>query len=882
MSNIRVISNNNQVRIQFPNEGSIVASTDGELVAANGTGGDDSVKITRVEDSFVVLDVSDFTRIKDSSNAQIGTTRDLTVSNLNTNFLNSGTSITNLGDVTEDTSIDKAAGKKLYLVMDSGRFKVTNIPDADLTDATLNVSQLPNDNIRIRLNRTFQDSPLEADDVTLNQGTGITYGFNGTTVTINGFSGDYDDLTNKPSLATVATSGDYDDLTNLPTIPTDTNIGNTDMTLSGARAVNMNGNDLDFKDGSTSKLLYDDSEDEWVFNVPVVFKQPSAIGEIRLQENPQGGDAAVVLKGPNTNIASDVTFNLPSADGSNGEVLKTNGSGVLSFSSALDGSPTLQAASTADLNGEDFTINVNGGNFFVKESASTRLQVDQTDVVIQGLTFPSSDGSANQVLKTNGSGVLSFVDQTADTNTSLADTDQTLTGGRTINVNQNDLFIKDGSNIKLQFDSSEDEFLFTSPVRFDGGNAGGFIKLRETVMGGTDGVILRAPSGAMSGDVEFRLPNADGTSGSFIKTDGSGNLSFGFAHLSHDSSPQLGGDLDVNGNKIVSASDGDIVIDPNGTGAIILKSDDVRLEGTDTSVEVGTVKLYESDLLGDNFVALKAPLSITSDVTFTLPAADGTDGQVLKTNGSGTLSFGGALTGVNDTITGVTQIKDAGSTRGTVSFYDDAGDNFTALRAADTLSADTVFHLPDADGSAGQFIKTDGSGNLSFGDAGGGTTLTQVYSQSFLDNIGTTKHYLPFKDINEQTTIYQEEAAMFMPFDGKVRSVSIRIPAITGTSGNMTIGVHTINTGNSGMFNSGLWTTEETETVAVANTDDHRSIHFVFDDAQHFEAGDLLAISIQCSTSLFGGSKYVYVSTIIDYDTSSTMPSTSQVLSSNP
>jgi hypothetical protein len=254
---------------------------------------------------------------------------------------------------------------------------------------------------------------------------------------------------------------------------------------------------------------------------------------------------------------------------------------------------------------------------------------------------------------------------------------------------------------------------------------------------------------------------------------------------------------------------------------------------------------------------------------------------VLKTDGSKNLSFTNAIDGVNSDLTGVTDIKDAGATRGTVAFYDDAGDNFTALRAADTLSADTVFHLPTADGSAGQFLKTDGSGNLSFG-AATSTTLTQVYSQSFLDNIGTTKHYLPFKDINEQTTIYQEEAAMFMPFDGKVRSVSIRIPAITGTSGNMTIGVHTINTGNTGLFSAGSWTTEETETVAVATTDDHRSIHFVFDNAQHFEAGDLLTISIQCSTSLFGGSKYVYVSTILDYDTSNTMPASSQVLSSNP
>ncbi len=37
-----------------------------------------------------------------------------------------------------------------------------------------------------------------------------------------------------------------------------------------------------------------------------------------------------------------------------------------------------------------------------------------------------------------------------------------------------------------------------------------------------------------------------------------------------DLTPQLGGNLDVNGNSIVSASNGDIAITPNGTGAVII------------------------------------------------------------------------------------------------------------------------------------------------------------------------------------------------------------------------------------------------------------------------------------------------------------------------
>ena len=42
------------------------------------------------------------------------------------------------------------------------------------------------------------------------------------------------------------------------------------------------------------------------------------------------------------------------------------------------------------------------------------------------------------------------------------------------------------------------------------------------------------------------------------------------------------------------------------------------------------------------------------------------------------------------------------------------GTNFVGLKAANALSASTTFTLPTADGSAGQFIKTDGSGNLAF------------------------------------------------------------------------------------------------------------------------------------------------------------------------
>ena len=67
-----------------------------------------------------------------------------------------------------------------------------------------------------------------------------------------------------------------------------------------------------------------------------------------------------------------------------------------------------------------------------------------------------------------------------------------------------------------------------------------------------------------------------------------------------------------------------------------------QLDVAGTSAAGANLKLYEDTDNGTNFVSLKAPDTIASNVTFTLPAADGTSGQALVTNGSGALSFGNA------------------------------------------------------------------------------------------------------------------------------------------------------------------------------------------------------------------------------------------------
>jgi len=88
-----------------------------------------------------------------------------------------------------------------------------------------------------------------------------------------------------------------------------------------------------------------------------------------------------------------------------------------------------------------------------------------------------------------------------------------------------------------------------------------------------------------------------------------------------DTTPQLGGDLDVNGNDIVSVANGNITITPDGTGKVVIDG-------------------------------------------LSYPTSDGTANQVLKTDGSGNLSFGdvsGGTSWQSSIVTGTTLSAVAGN-----------------------------------------------------------------------------------------------------------------------------------------------------------------------------------------------------------------------------
>lgn len=68
-----------------------------------------------------------------------------------------------------------------------------------------------------------------------------------------------------------------------------------------------------------------------------------------------------------------------------------------------------------------------------------------------------------------------------------------------------------------------------------------------------------------------------------------------FTELSQDATPQLGGNLDVNGQSIVSTSNGNITLAPNGTGYVILT-------GESTQIGAGSGFAALTTASGDNLV----------------------------------------------------------------------------------------------------------------------------------------------------------------------------------------------------------------------------------------------------------------------------------------
>jgi hypothetical protein len=117
--------------------------------------------------------------------------------------------------------------------------------------------------------------------------------------------------------------------------------------------------------------------------------------------------------------------------------------------------------------------------------------------------------------------------------------------------------------------------------------------------------------------------------------------SAGIADVVDDTTPQLGGDLDTNGNDILFADNDKAIF---GTGSDL----EIYHSGLQSFInDAGTGSLLLQTGGSTKVQVVSGGIIVTGDVqadtatiaSLNYPTSDGTNGQVLTTNGSGTLSF---------------------------------------------------------------------------------------------------------------------------------------------------------------------------------------------------------------------------------------------------
>ena len=270
---------------------------------------------------------------------------------------------------------------------------------------------------------------------------------------------------------------------------------------------------------------------------------------------------------------------------------QTEGGGVLTITTPAGG-PEIRSAATAGTNtplNQNLTLGSIGtgsviidtisikDNTILTNNSNANLELSAAgtgNVVLSGLVYPNADGTADQVLSTNGSGVLSWVDSLTNATTFVGDdsTGTAVNPGETFKFvgTQNVTTAVSGDTLTITGPNLS-SYITNSPITVVGDDSTGTtLNTGETIKiaGGTG--ITTAVSGdtitvtAAGGDT---LPSQTSNSGKYLTTDGT-DLSWGtVAGGSADT-----GDFVFTGNEISTASsNADFEVTASGTGRIVLQ-----------------------------------------------------------------------------------------------------------------------------------------------------------------------------------------------------------------------------------------------------------------------------------------------------------------------
>lgn len=341
-------------------------------------------------------------------------------------------------------------------------------------------------------------------------------------------------------------------------------------------------------------------------------------------------------------------------DGVNGNIeLSVNGTGNIYANANLLRVGTNNTAATITTQGTgDVTINTNSGtnSGFIKinNGSNSNIEIEPNgtgDVFLTTDTVRIGDQNATATITTYGTGDL-VLNTNTGTDTGSITIANGLNGHITVEpngtgdvrVNSDTLRVGDANTATtITTNGTGDLTLSTN----EGNNSGTI-----AIANGSNGNITVAPNG--TGKVYLdtdtvRIGDLD--LAATITTNGTGNLT-----LSTNSGTNSGSIVIANG------ADGNITIETNGTGDVLVNADTLRIgdnNATATITTRGTGDLVLSTNTGTNSGTFTISNGVDGNIAlqpngngrvrfynaYNFPGADGAAGQVLTTNGSGVISW---------------------------------------------------------------------------------------------------------------------------------------------------------------------------------------------------------------------------------------------------
>jgi hypothetical protein len=471
---------------------------------------------------------------------------------------------------------------------------------------------------------------------------------------------------------------------------------------------------------------------------------PDSLEKVYIVKNATSGSHTVQFKTASgtgvTFAATEKTSKLVFADGTN--IVDTGFAAGVAADDISEGDAAVTiATSSGDITIDspaDIVLDADGADVFLKDAGTTYGSLTNSSgnlIIKSGTTTAATFSGANVTLAgTVGSGAITStgtVQGTTITATTafVPDASDGAALG-TSSLEFSDLFLADAAVINL----GDDQDVTITHVADTGIllNAASVIQFRDsglTIGSNADGDLDIVSDGTAVDSINVESAGGitldAGTAGSGIIYEDDGTEMMRIHNSSSDviiESKVSDKDIIIkgpDGGSTVSA----LTLDMSAAGAASFNAGVTANAGIETkngATGAGFVKFFEDSDNGTNAITLQGPAS-TSDVTFTLPSADGSNNHVLKTDGSGNLSFAAQSVSsiAADDISAGDAAVTISTTSGNITIDATANDTDIILKGTDGGADTTFLTLDGSDAGTATFNHDIILGNDSFIQFGG-------------------------------------------------------------------------------------------------------------------------------------------------------------------